>query len=194
MSFISIRLRLAAILVCLAAVNVAGEAPQATQKKETLPKGPSMATTTQLRGEVIAVGSNWLLARMVPGGEYRFFDVRPRAVATIEGVKKSLSQLRVGTMLTAAVTVTETPLLKRTTTITKGRLVWSSPTTIVATLESGENRQYTVPPGFKFTVEGKQLGTEDLRPGMILTGTNVTEEPVTLITEETVVYGTEPKK
>jgi hypothetical protein len=51
-----------------------------------------------------------------------------------------------------------------------------------------------VPPGFKFTVEGKQLGTEELRPGMILTGTNVTEEPVTLITEQTVVYGTEPKK
>ena len=29
---------------------------------------------------------------------------------------------------------------------------------------------------------------------MILTGTNVAEEPVTLITEETVVFGTEPKK
>ena len=194
MSFIITRLGFAGLLVCLAAVNIAGEAPQATQKKETVPKGPSMATTTQLRGEVIAVGSNWLLARMVPGGDYRFFDVRPGAVATIEGVKKSLSQLRVGTMLTAAVTTTETTLVKRTTTITKGRLVWSSPTTIVATLENGENRQYTVPPGFKFTVEGKQLGTEELRPGMILTGTNVTEEPVTVITEQTVVYGTEPKK
>src|SRR5688572_5707080 len=194
MSFIITRLGFAGLLVCLAAANVAGEASQATQKKETVAKGPSMATTTQLRGEVIAVGTNWLLARMVPGGEYRFFDVRPGAVATIEGVKKSLSQLRVGTMLTAAVTTTETPLVKRTTTITKGRLVWSSPTTIVATLENGENRQYTVPPGFKFTVEGKQLGTEELRPGMILTGTNVTEEPVTLITEQTVVYGTEPKK
>jgi len=194
MSFINTRLGLATLLVCLAVVNVAGESPQATQKKETVPKGPSMATTTQLRGEVIAVGPNWLLARMVPGGEYRFFDVRPGAVATIEGVKKSLSELKAGTMLTAAVTTTETPLVKRTTTITKGRLVWASPTTIVATLENGENRQYTVPPGFKFTVEGKQLGTEELRPGMILTGTNVTEEPVTLITEQTVVYGTEPKK
>src|SRR5688572_31624412 len=173
MSFINTRLGLATLLVGLAAVDVAVEASQATQKKETVPKGPSMATTTQLRGEVVAVGPNWLLARMVPGGEYRFFDVRPGAVATIEGVKKSLSQLRVGTMLTAAVTTTETPLVKRTTTITKGRLVWSSPTTIVATLENGENRQYTVPPGFKFTVEGKQLGTEELRPGMILTGTKI---------------------
>ena len=69
-----------------------------------------------------------------------------------------------------------------------------SSATIVVTLENGENRQYTVPPGFKFSVEGKQLGVEELRTGMILTGTNVVEEPVTSITQETVVYGTEPKK
>ncbi len=192
MSFVITRLGLATFLLCLAATNVAGE-PQATQKKETVPKG-SEATTTQLRGELIAVGPNWLVARMVPGGDYRFFDVRPGAMATIEGQKKSLSQLRLGTMLTAAVTTKETQLVKRTTTITKGRLLWSSPTTIVVALENNTTRQYTVPSGFKFTVEGKQLGIDELRTGMILTGTNITEEPVTLITEETVVYGTEPKK
>ena len=194
MSSIIARLGLATFLLCLAAVNVAGEEPQATQKKETVPKGTASATTTQLRGEVIAVGPNWLVARMVPGGDYRLFEVRPGAVATIEGAKKSLSQLRVGTMLTAAVTTTQTPVVKRTTTITKGRLIWSSPSSIVVTLENGENRQYTVPPGFKFTVEGKPLGIGELRTGMVLTGTNVVEEPVTLITEETVVFGTEPKK
>ncbi len=194
MSAIITRLGLATFVVCLAATNVAGEEPQATQKKETVPKGPSMATTTQLRGEVVAVGPNWLVARMVPDGDYRYFDVRPGAVATIEGVKKSLSQLRLGTMLTAAVTTTQTPLVKRTTTVTKGRLLWSTPTTIFVSLESGENKQYAVPSGFKFTVEGKQLGVGELRAGMVLTGTNVTEEPVTLITEGTVVYGTEPKK
>jgi hypothetical protein len=187
------RLGLAAFYVCLAAVNVAGEEPQATQKKEAVPKSAT-ATTTQLRGEVVAVGPNWLVAKMVPEGDYRYFDVRPGAVATIEGVKKSLSQLRLGTMLTAAVTTKETQLVNRTTTITKGRLLWSTPKTIFVSLENGENRQYAVPPGFKFTVEGKQLGVEELRAGMILTGTNVTEEPVTLITEETVVYGTEPKR
>jgi len=193
MSSIITRLGLATFFVCLAAVTVVGEEAQATQKKESVPKS-STATTTQLRGEVVAVGPNWLVARMVPGGDYRYFDVRPGAVATIEGVKKSLSQLKLGTMLTAAVTAKETQLVNRTTTITKGRLLWSTPKTIFVSLENGENRQYAVPPGFKFTVEGKQLGVEELRAGMILTGTNVTEEPVTVITEETVVYGTEPKK
>lgn len=191
---VSSQLMLASLVLCMAAGNVAGAEAQSTQTKETVPKGASMASTTQLRGELVAVGPNWLIAKMVPSGEYRLFDVRPGATATIDNVKKSLSQLKPGTMLTAAVTVTETPLAKRTTTVTKGRLIWSSPTTIVVTLENGENRQYTVPPGFKFNVDGKQLGVDELRTGMVLTGTNIVEEPATLITEQTVVYGTEPKK
>jgi len=191
---VSSRLTLGLLIIVMAAFVVAGAEAQSTQRKETVPKGPSMASTTQLRGELIAVGPNWLIAKMVPSGEYRLFDVRPGAVATIEGATKSLSQLKPGTMLTAAVTTTETPLVKRTTTVTKGKLIWSTPTSIIVTLENGENRQYTVPAGFKFTVEGKPLGIEELRPGMILTGTNVVEEPSTLITEQTVVHGTEPKK
>ena len=179
--------------MCFAAVIVAGAEPQATQKKETVP-GVSSATTTQLRGELILVGSNWLIAKMVPAGDYRLFDVRPGATATVDGVKKTLSQLKPGTMLTANMTTTTTPTVKRTTTVTKGKLIWATPTTIIVTLENGENKQYAVPPGFKFTVEGKQLGAEELRPGMILTGTNIVEEPQLLITETTVVYGTEPKK
>ena len=191
---ISSGLTLAPLIMCLAVLNVAGAEAQPAQKKESVQAGPANAATTQLKGDVIAVGPNWLVARMVPGGDYRLFDVRPGAFATIEGVKKSLSELRPGTTLTAAVTVTKTPIVKRTTTVTKGRLIWSTPTTIIVTLENGENRQYAVPPGFKFTVEGKSLGTEELRAGMILTGTNVVEEPATVITEQTVVYGTEPKK
>jgi hypothetical protein len=188
------RLALAFLIVCVPAITASGAEAQSAQKKETVPTGPSMASTTQLRGELVAVGPNWLIAKMDPGGDYRLFDVRPGAVATIGGVKKSLSQLKLGTMLTAAVTTTQTPVVKRTTTVTKGKLIWSVPTSIVVTLENGENRQYTVPSGFKFTVEGKSLGVEELRPGMNLTGTNVVEEPVTLITEETVVFGTEPKQ
>ena len=194
MSSIIARLGLATFLVSFAAVNISGQAPASTQKKETVAKGPTKAATTQVRGELVAVGPHWLVARMVPEGDYRYFEVRPGAMATIEGVKKSLTQLKLGTMLTAALTKTETPLVKRTTTVTKGKLIWASPKTIIVTLENGENKQYDVPAGFKFTVEGKQLGTDELRPGMILTGTNVTEEPITLITEETVVFGTEPKK
>jgi hypothetical protein len=191
---VSSRLALTLLIMCMAALTVADAKAQSTQKKDTVPTGRSTASTTQLRGELVAVGPNWLVAKMVPSGDYRLFEVRPGALATIDGVKKSLSELKPGTMLNAALTITETPLVKRTTTVTKGKLIWSTPTSIIVTLENGENRQYTVPSGFKFTVEGKPLGIEELRPGMVLTGTNVVEEPATLITEQTVVHGTEPKK
>jgi hypothetical protein len=88
---VSSRLTLALLVMCVAAMTVSGAEAQSTQKKETVAKGPSLASTTQLRGELVAVGPNWLIAKMVPSGDYRLFDARPGAVATIEGVKRSLS-------------------------------------------------------------------------------------------------------
>ena len=43
-------------------------------------------------------------------------------------------------------------------------MFWASPTSIIVTLENGENKQYEVPDGFKFDVEGKQLSAMELRP------------------------------
>ncbi len=98
-----------------------------------------------------------------------------------------------GTFLTSTATTTETPVIKRTTTITQGTVFWASPKSIIVTLEGGENKQYEVPEGFKFNVAGKQLDAMELRAGMKLTGTKIVEEPVTVITHDVVVSGTAPK-
>jgi hypothetical protein len=50
-----------------------------------------------------------------------------------------------------------------------------------------------VPADFKFTVEGKQVSAMELRPGMKVTGTKIVEEPVNVISHNTVVTGTAPK-
>jgi len=64
---------------------------------------------------------------------------------------------------------------------------------MMVTLENGENKQYEVPDGFVFDVDGKKLSAMELRPGMKLVGTKVVEEPVTVITQDVVVKGTAPK-
>jgi len=64
---------------------------------------------------------------------------------------------------------------------------------MIVTLENGENKQYEVPDGFVFDVDGKKLSAMELRPGMKLVGTKVVEEPVTVITQDVVVKGTAPK-
>jgi hypothetical protein len=171
----------------------ASAAAQQTTTKETVLAGAPTITKSQLQGEVVAVGSNWLVAKMSPSGNYRVFSVAPNKTAMIDGVAKTVSQLQVGTILTSDVTITEYPLVKRTTTVNSGKVFWSSPTSVIITQESGENRQYSVPNGFKFDVEGRQVEAKDLRPGQVLKGSKVVEEPITEITSGSVVTGTAPK-
>jgi len=166
---------------------------QTTQTKETVPGGPAKVKTVELKGEVIATGSTWLIARN-PAGLYHIYDVKPGRKAIVDGVPKTVDQLQVGTMLTAMYTTTETPLIKRTTNITMGTVFWASPKSIIVALENGENKQYEVPAGFKFDVGDKKLEAMELKPGMKLTATRIIEEPLNVITEDIVVTGTAPKK
>jgi hypothetical protein len=182
------------ILVVLAgALSLAALASaRATQTKETVPGGPASAKTVQVKGELVAKGSNWLIAKD-PAGFYKVYAVQPGRKAIVDGVPTTLDQLKLGTMLTSTATTTETPLVDRTTTITQGTVFWAAPTSIIVTLDNGENRQYEVPEGFKFNVEGKQLEAMELRPGMKLTGTKIVEQPRVVITHDVVVTGTAPK-
>jgi hypothetical protein len=167
-------------------------AAQATQTKETVPAGPDKVKTVQVKGELVAKGSNWLIAKD-PAGNYKLYAVQAGRKAIVDGVPKTLDQLQLGTQLTATANTTETPVINRTTTITQGTVFWASPTSIIVTLPNGENKQYEVPSEFKFDVEGKKLSAMELRPGMKLVGTKIVEEPVTVITHDVVVTGVAPK-
>jgi hypothetical protein len=105
-----------------------------------------------------------------------------------------LNKAPIGTVLTADVTVTETPIVDRTITTLKGKVWVSSPTSVILTLENGENRQYDVPQGFMFDVDGRKVEAMQLRPGMNLTATKIVESPRTEITTDSVVTGVGPKK
>jgi hypothetical protein len=178
----------AAASLCLATAVAA----QVSQTKETVPGGPAKVKTSQVHGELVAKGSNWLIAKDLHG-YYKLYNVEAGRKAIVDGVPKTLDDLQMGTMLTSTATTTETPLVNRTTTITQGKVFWAAPKSIIVTLESGENKQYEVPDGFKFDVEGKQISAMELRPGMKLTGTKLVEEPVTVITKDVVVTGVAPK-
>ena len=184
-------LRVCAVMVGALSL-AAGAAAQATQTKETVPGGPTTIKAKQVSGELVAKGSNWLIAKDL-AGNYRLYDVQPGRKAIVDGVSQSLDQLKLGTWLTSTATTTETPIIKRTTTITQGTVFWAAPTSIIVTLENGENKQYEVPSDFKFDVAGKKLSAMELRPGMKLTGTKIVEEPVTVITHDVVVTGVAPR-
>jgi hypothetical protein len=184
-------LRISAVMVGALSL-AAGAAAQATQTKETVPGGPATVKSAQVKGELVAKGTNWLIAKDA-AGNYKLYNVQPGRKAIVDGVSKTLDELKLGTMLTSTASTTETPVINRTTTITQGTVFWASPTSIIVTLDNGENKQYEVPSEFKFDVQGKKLSAMELRPGMKLVGTKIVEQPVTVITHDVVVTGVAPK-
>jgi hypothetical protein len=180
------------LMIAAGALSLAAAAAaQVTETKETVPGTPGVMTV-QVKGQLVARGPNWLIAKD-SAGYYKVYSVQPGRHAIVDGVSKTVDQLAVGTLLTSTATTTVTPVINRTTTITKGTVFWASPTSVIVTLASGENKQFEVPEGFKFNVNGKELSAMELRRGMKLTGTKIVEEPATVITQDVVVTGTVPK-
>ena len=167
---------------------------QPTQTKQSLPSKTPKVTTTQLKGEVAYLQGDYLIAKMIPSGVYRLFQLKPGKTATIDGKEMPLNKAPIGTVLTADVTVTETPVIDRTITTLKGKVWVAGPTSVILTLENGENKQYDVPEGMRFDVDGKKLEAMELRPGMHLTASKIVESQRTEITTENVVTGVGPKK
>ena len=156
--------------------------------------GAAKVTTTQLKGEVAYVQGDYLIVKMIPGGTYRLFQLKPGKTATIDGVVMPLNKAPIGTVLTANVSVTETPVTDRTVTTLKGKVWVAGPTTVILTLDNHENHECNDPPGMKFDVDGKMVEAMELRPGMNITATKIVESPRTEITTDNVVTGVGPKK
>ena len=166
---------------------------QPTQTKQAVPGAPKVSTT-QLKGEVAYLQGDYLIAKMIPSGVYRLFQLKPGKTATIDGKEMPLNKAPIGTVLTADVTVTETPVTDRTITTLKGKVWVAGPTSVILTLENGENKQYDVPADMRFDVDGKKLEAMELRQGMNITATKIVEAPRTEIATDNVVTGVGPKK
>ena len=142
--------------IAAAALSLAMSASaQATQTKQAVPGAPKVSTT-QLKGEVAYIQGDYLIAKMVPSGVYRLFQLKPGKTATIDGVVMPLNKAPIGTVLTADVTVTETPVTDRTITTLKGKVWVAGPTSVILTLENGENKQYDVPAGYEVRCRRKE--------------------------------------
>lgn len=69
-----------------------------------------------------------------------------------------------------------------TTELKQGKVVAVSGNTLIIKTKEGIYKQYEVPDGFKFTLDGKQVGVAELKPGMRLTATITTTKAVVPVT------------
>jgi len=165
---------------------------QVTNKTEEV-KGAAQVASEQVTGEVMWVDGNYLLTRGTRGDNYTIFNVKPGREFIIDGQPKHISDLKVGTVLTATVTTTTQPVTVRTTSTLKGRVAWVQGNFVILTLENGENKEYNVPDSYKFIVSGKPASVSELRPGMNVSADKIVEVPRTEISETTVVTGKSPR-
>ena len=184
-----------AIVACLTVFSIAAAAyaQQTTPQTEKV-KGETKVDTVKMTGEVVRVQGNWLLVKMQPQGNYSLFDVKPGREFIIDGQTKHIMDLQPGTVLTATITTTTTPVTMRTTETLNGTVWWAQGNYVVLTLPNGQNHEYKVPDTFQFMVEGKPATVKDLRQGMKVTATKIVEEPFTEISTQASVTGKAPKK
>jgi len=85
-------------------------------------------------------------------------------------------------------TTTESGTPERAVTVERGEVAYVSGNELVVKMEDGELRHFTnVPESARVTVDGKELGIHDLKPGMKLERTTIkTTTPQTIKTVQTV--------
>jgi hypothetical protein len=181
---------LGAGIVSLAfAVAMLAQETSQTQTKA----GPASKKVQVERGEVVYVSGNDLVVRM-EGGEIRHFpNVPESARATVDGKELSIHELQPGMKLQRTITTTTTPRTVTTVRTVQGK-VWqvSPPSSVILSLADGTNKQYKIPKGQKFMIDGQEKTAFELKKGMNVSVTAITEVPETVVAEQRRTTGSAP--
>lgn len=158
----------------------------------TKQKGPATYETQTKSGTVVYVQGNDVVIKG-DNGVVKHYTVPEGQTFTMDGKQVSVHQLKVGTHLTQTITTKTVPETVKTVRTIEGK-VWhvNAPNTVILTLPDGTNKQYNIPKGQMFEIDGKQQSAFHLKKGMNVSATVVTEEPVTTVSQTTSVSGVAP--
>jgi hypothetical protein len=149
---------------------------------------------TQVRNaEVIYVEGNDLVLKL-EDGKVEHLVVPESDRFTVNGSDVSVHELVPGTKLTQTIATTTSPRYVTSIHTLQGR-VWhvnAPASTVILTLPEGKNQSYTIPSHAKITVGGKKKTVFDLRKGMKLQATIVTDDEHTVIERSKTAVGQLP--
>jgi RNase P/RNase MRP subunit p29 len=145
------------------------------------------------RGEVVYVSGNELVVKMESGEIRHFANVPESARATVDGKELSIHELKPGMKLQRTIVTTSTPRTVTTIKTVQGK-VWqvSPPNSVILTLADNTNKQYKIPKGQKFMIDGQELTAFELKKGMNVSVTAVTAVPETVVAEQRRTTGSAP--
>jgi hypothetical protein len=144
------------------------------------------------RGEVVYVSGNDLVVKM-ESGEVKHLTVPDSARAMVDGKELSVHDLKPGMKLERTITTTTTPKVVTTVRTIQGKVFnVNAPSSVILTLPDNTNKQYKVPKGQKFMIDGQEKTVFDLRKGMNVAATVVTQVPETVVAQQSKVTGSAP--
>ena len=181
---------LTAVVLCVA---FAASTTAQVQTQTTTTSGTATKQVKIESGEVVAVKGNNLFVKMADGTVRDFPNIPESARATVDGKKLGIHELKPGMKLHRTTVTTTTPQVVTTIQTVTGK-VWhvTPPLSVILTLENGQNQEFKIPEGQKFTVDGQETDAWGLKKGMKVTATKIVESPETTVSQQTQVTGTMP--
>ena len=164
---------------------------QDTSKTQVV-TGTATSTTTVEKGEVVYVSGNDLVVKM-DTGEIRHMNVPDTARATVDGKELSVHDLKPGMKLQRTITTTTTPKTVTTIRSIQGTVfAVIPPSNLILSFPEGGNKSYNVPKDQKFVIDGKTYSAFELKKGMKISATVVSEASDVAVTETRRATGTAP--
>jgi hypothetical protein len=154
--------------------------------------GESSYETEVRNAQVVYVQGNDLVLKM-EDGKVEHLVVPDSDKFTIDGNEVSVHELAPGTKLTQTIVTTTAPRYVSTVRTLKGK-VWhvTPPGNVILRLPDNTHQSYKIPNDAKITLEGKSKTVFDLRKGMNIEATIVTDDTHTVIERNKLVVGQAP--
>ena len=159
----------------------------------TIAHGQPSFDTQVKNAEVVYVEGNDLVLKL-ENGRVEHLVIPDSDKFTIDGKEVSVHELVPGTKLTQTITTTTTPRYVNAVRTIEGK-VWHvrAPKSLILTLPDNKNQVFNVPNDAKFTIDGKEKTVFDLRKGMKVKATIVTDEEHTVVESNKVAFGQAPQ-
>jgi hypothetical protein len=147
------------------------------------------------RGEIVYINGNSVGVRMEDGTLRQFDNVPESVTFMVDGQPVNINNAKVGMKLEKQTVRTTRPKVVTTVETVTGK-VWhvSPPSSVILTLENGQNQQFKIPKGQKFTVDGMETDAFGLKKGMKVSAQRITEVPETVVAQEVERTGSAPPK
>ena len=176
-------------LLCFACSTLILSAQDVKHPPATKTTGSPEHVVKQTRvqnAKVIHVSGHQIVVELENGG-IELLTLPKDALFQIDGREMTVDQLAPGMKLTQEIHTVTTPEEVTTLRTIEGKVWHVAGPHVILAFPNGEHKQYTVPDGTVFKIDGKEKTVFDLRKGMNVSATVVTVEPQNQISTHTVV-------